>query len=182
MAALEDIHVASSLCAVGVNSDLGQQLGAESAQPQTCPRLTPSILPGELLHPLAAHEVALTLSPPRTLTLVSRLPSGKPSHLILHKESRGKCSQTPLTQIYHPRCIYLLSISAFTSVTKERGCLYSCEAVFLIYSKNLFRLVLLILTSLTPCLSAHKLHTLYILGIKEKDILLPRNHLLANWW
>lgn len=29
-------------CVLGVNSDLGQQLGAESAQPQTCPRLTPT--------------------------------------------------------------------------------------------------------------------------------------------
>ena len=133
--------------------------------------------------PLAGHEVALTFSPPRTPTLIfSRLPSGKPSHLILHEGSRGKCSRTPLTQIYHPPCIYLLSISAFTSVTKERGCLYSCEAVFLIYLRNLFRLVFLILTSLTHCLSDHKLHRLYILGIKEKDILLPRNHLLASWW
>lgn len=54
MAALEDIRVASSLCAVAVNSDLGQPLGAESPQPQTCPSLTPSILPSELLHPWLA--------------------------------------------------------------------------------------------------------------------------------
>lgn len=101
-------------------------------------------------YPLAGHAMALTLSSPRTLALIfSRLLSGKPSHLILHKESRGKCSQTPLTQIYHPRCIYLLSISAFTPVTKERVCLCSCEAVFLVYSRNLFRLVFLILTQLT---------------------------------
>ena len=119
-------------------------------------------------YPLAGHEMALTFSPPRTLALIfSRLPSGKPSHLILHKESRGKCSQTPLTQIYHPRCIYLLSISAFTPVTKERACLCSCEAVFLVYSRNLFRLVFLILTQLTHCLSAHKLHRLYAFSIKE---------------
>lgn len=112
-------------------------------------------------YPLAGHEMALTLSPPRTLALIfSRLPSGKPSYLILHKESRGKCSQRPLTQIYHPRYIYLLSVSVFTPVTKERVYLCSCEAVFLFYSRNLFRLVFLILTQRAHCLSAHKLQTL----------------------
>ena len=168
MAALENTHVANSLCPVGVNSDLGQQVGAESRQPQTCPSLTPSVLPSKLLRPLVVHEMTLTLSPPGTLTLIfSRPPPGRWSHLILQKESRDKYTQTPLTQIYQLQCICSPS-SAFTPVTKERASSCFCEAVFLIYSSTLFRPVFLIVTEQTYCISAYKLHSIYALGKKNK--------------